>query len=42
VAHPAVAGLGRTRIKRSFGAPKATFEHWYPPNWGLTTNLASP
>jgi hypothetical protein len=40
VAHPAVAGLGRTRIKRRFDAPKATFDHWYPPKWRLATNRA--
>ncbi|HVR46911.1 MAG TPA: nucleotide kinase domain-containing protein [Candidatus Binatia bacterium] len=42
VAHPTVAGLGRTRIKRRFAAPKATFEHWYPPKWRLAMNRAVP
>ena len=42
VAHPTAAGLGRTRIKRRFGAPKAVLDQWYPPKWGLAPNLDSP
>jgi hypothetical protein len=36
VAHPEATGLGRTRIKRRFAAPKATIAQWYPPKWGLS------
>lgn len=36
VAHPAAAGLGRTRIKRRFVAPKDPLDQWYPPKWGLS------
>jgi hypothetical protein len=41
VAHPTVAGSGRTRIKRRFDKPKSTCDQWYPPKWGLCPDLAT-
>lgn len=41
VAHPEVAGLGRTRIKRRFGEPKPTFVQWFPPKWGLSPTVTT-
>ncbi len=41
VAHPTATGLGRTRIKRRFEAPKATYDQWYPPKWGLLPKIAA-
>ena len=35
VAHPAALGLGRKRIKLRFNVPKAIYDQWYPPKWGL-------
>jgi hypothetical protein len=42
VAHPEAEGLGRTRIKRRFDAPKTAFDQWYPPKWGVVpTNVVT-
>lgn len=39
VAHPTATGLGRTRIKRRFNAPKGPLDQWYPPKWCLAPNI---
>jgi hypothetical protein len=34
--HPEVLGIsGRTRIKQKYSASNQTFNHWYPPKWGI-------
>jgi hypothetical protein len=41
VVHPEAIGLGRTRVKRRFDAPKGGLDQWYPPKWGLSPGLAT-
>jgi len=40
VAHPLVEGIGsRTRIKQSYIANSESVQYWFPPKWGLDTQV---
>lgn len=40
LAHPHIKGLsGRTRIKQIYRSNRTKIEYWYPPKWGLNTQL---
>lgn len=40
VAHPDVQGLsGRKRIKQKFKAKNTSIDFWYPPKWGINTEI---
>lgn len=40
VAYPEVAGVsGRTRIKQSYKAGQALCTMWFPPKWGINSNI---
>lgn len=42
VAHPKVQGVsGRSRIKQRFTPEDGQMTAWFPPKWGLNSNLAS-
>jgi hypothetical protein len=40
VAHPDVMGLtGRTRIKQKYRENRRPVEYWYPPKWGINSQM---
>lgn len=42
VAHPEFAGkTGRTRIKQKFSPDNSEIDYWFPPKWGINTQIAS-
>lgn len=42
LAHPTIAGLsGRTRIKQTYRTDPAPITAWFPPKWGINTEMDS-